>query len=376
MDHHIFLSYSRGDTAMMQRLRDDLRSNGFQVWTDENIEPGSPSWKMDIEKAIHGAGCLVIILSPDAVESKWVRAEIDFAELLQKPMYALLVRGEEINAVPFGLTTHQWIDMRAPHQYTSAYQMLIGAISNRFTLLVTGSARDSVVKSTPITGRRLPLRLAVAVVTLLILIGVAGLWSMNNLASMFAKATLPSESSSGEWVIQRASNISMAVPPDWILGMSGTPTSEALSVMYNVIDETASSLEAAAALKAAFPTEAYKLVFGNLVIYRIGAITEQDLPIAVSLDVIRLWARTLLEGIGVTIVEDSILTLPAGDVLRLRSHAQTRSGPGEAVSYFLVLERKLYTTYFLIGLTDTVNQDVDAIIGEVDAIMQTFKIES
>lgn len=40
----IFLSYSHIDTKMMRRLRNDLRSIGLIVWTDEKIEPGTPHW--------------------------------------------------------------------------------------------------------------------------------------------------------------------------------------------------------------------------------------------------------------------------------------------------------------------------------------------
>ncbi len=33
--HDVFLSYSRKDSAIMERLRNFLRSEGLLVWTDE-----------------------------------------------------------------------------------------------------------------------------------------------------------------------------------------------------------------------------------------------------------------------------------------------------------------------------------------------------
>src|SRR5262249_9184032 len=96
MQHHVFLSYPREDTAMMERIRDDLRSKGLTVWTDENLKPGTSSWKDAIEKAIENAGCVVVILSPDAKQSEWVKKEIDYAvEVCDLRIFPVLVRGDK-----------------------------------------------------------------------------------------------------------------------------------------------------------------------------------------------------------------------------------------------------------------------------------------
>lgn len=131
MAHNIFLSYSRKDLDVMRRLRDDLIAAGFTVWTDEGIEPGTPSWKNEIERAIRESDCQVIIFSPDANNSRWVRAEIDFADTLQKPMFPVLARGDQTTSVPLGFSTYQWIDIRKPADYESGFRMLADAISNR-----------------------------------------------------------------------------------------------------------------------------------------------------------------------------------------------------------------------------------------------------
>jgi hypothetical protein len=107
MRHHIFLSYSRKDTAVMQQLRHDLNMAGLSIWTDEGIEPGTSSWKRAIESAILDAGCLVAILSPDASQSQWVRAELDFAELQGISIFPILARGEERTSIPFGFAASQ-----------------------------------------------------------------------------------------------------------------------------------------------------------------------------------------------------------------------------------------------------------------------------
>jgi hypothetical protein len=69
---HIFLSYSRRDIQTMRRLRDDLKAEGLQVWSDERLEPGTDEWKKAIEEAIKDAAGVAVIMSPEGKNSKWV----------------------------------------------------------------------------------------------------------------------------------------------------------------------------------------------------------------------------------------------------------------------------------------------------------------
>jgi pSer/pThr/pTyr-binding forkhead associated (FHA) protein len=108
----IFLSYSRKDRETMLRIRTDLRISNISVWTDENLTPGTPLWRQAIENAIESAGCIVIILSPDAKQSPWVQREIDYASTQNKPIIPLLVRGDERTAIPLTLISAQWADLR------------------------------------------------------------------------------------------------------------------------------------------------------------------------------------------------------------------------------------------------------------------------
>ena len=65
----LFLSYSRADSDTMGRVREALTGEGLSVWTDENLTPGTPSWKQAIERAIEDAGCQnglqLILLMPE-----------------------------------------------------------------------------------------------------------------------------------------------------------------------------------------------------------------------------------------------------------------------------------------------------------------------
>ena len=124
--HHVFLSYSRTDTLIMQRVRNDMQSQGLRVWTDEQLQPGTPAWTEGIQTAIENTGCLVALLSPDAKQSEWVNQEIEYAKVHQIPIFSVIVRGDSRNAVPINLIRSQFTDVRK--NYESEVIKLISAI--------------------------------------------------------------------------------------------------------------------------------------------------------------------------------------------------------------------------------------------------------
>lgn len=122
----VFLSYSRKDTNMMQRVRDDLLAAGIDVWTDEGIEPGTPLWKDAIEKAIEQAIILIVLLSPDSKQSLWVKRELEYAGVQGVKIIPLLVRGDESTAIPFGLIGSQYVNISA--DYANGIQRVIDTV--------------------------------------------------------------------------------------------------------------------------------------------------------------------------------------------------------------------------------------------------------
>jgi len=108
----VFISYARADKQVMNRIKKSLETSGLATWIDEHLKPGTPSWRRAIQEAIERVDCMVVILSPNAKASKWVEAELDYAETQEKPIYPILASGNRRNAVPFGLTVSQWVDIR------------------------------------------------------------------------------------------------------------------------------------------------------------------------------------------------------------------------------------------------------------------------
>jgi TolB-like protein/Flp pilus assembly protein TadD len=70
----VFLSYKREDVAKARKLVEALRSNGLEVWWDQDISPGAP-WEATIEQELARAKVVVVCWSPASVDSENVRSE-------------------------------------------------------------------------------------------------------------------------------------------------------------------------------------------------------------------------------------------------------------------------------------------------------------
>jgi hypothetical protein len=89
---HVFVSYSHHDHAYVAQLSQYLRTYGFQLLTDEGIEPGD-QWAHTIEDHVRTCAAFIPVMSINSRKADWVRREILFAQDLQKPILPLLLSG-------------------------------------------------------------------------------------------------------------------------------------------------------------------------------------------------------------------------------------------------------------------------------------------
>jgi hypothetical protein len=136
--HDVFLSYSRKDTEFMQRARDVMRIAKLNVWTDENLQPGTPAWHAAIGDAIESSQSIVVLLSPDAKISKWVSKEISHADIHGLRIFPILVRGDDKTSIPFHLNDVQHVDARS--DFVAGMQLLLSALND---YLAIKQERDS-----------------------------------------------------------------------------------------------------------------------------------------------------------------------------------------------------------------------------------------
>jgi hypothetical protein len=86
----LFISYSHHDQVFVKKLASHLAEQGNIVWWDYSIR-GGQEWDREIEKAINECHHFLVVLTPHAVDSKWVRQEILFAGNKGKNIIPLLL---------------------------------------------------------------------------------------------------------------------------------------------------------------------------------------------------------------------------------------------------------------------------------------------
>jgi len=91
---HIFISYSHKDSEYAHRLADSLQSQGFDVWIDARLDYGS-HWPVELQKQLDSCDAFILIMSPHSYNSEWVQSELQRAKRKLKPIFPLLLDGDE-----------------------------------------------------------------------------------------------------------------------------------------------------------------------------------------------------------------------------------------------------------------------------------------
>ncbi len=87
----IFISYHRSDGEFARRVREHLVARGVKTWMDQNDIPVGAYWPDEIDKGLAASDTVVGILSPDAVGSRNVKNEWDWAIQNDKRLLLLQV---------------------------------------------------------------------------------------------------------------------------------------------------------------------------------------------------------------------------------------------------------------------------------------------
>jgi adenylate cyclase len=85
----VFVSYARPDEGQAVRVADALRAAGYDVWRDDEL-PAHRAYSDVIEERLKEAEAVVVLWSPEAAKSQWVRAEADAARSADKLVQATL----------------------------------------------------------------------------------------------------------------------------------------------------------------------------------------------------------------------------------------------------------------------------------------------
>jgi hypothetical protein len=125
-DAKIFISYRATDGALIaNQLHANLTSLGYRTYLDEArdidgetaILPGSPV-QVEIDKALADANLVLLLDTPDAPASRWIKHEVDTADGLLLPILPICFRnaGDPRHGPRFPslLALQRWVELPTP----------------------------------------------------------------------------------------------------------------------------------------------------------------------------------------------------------------------------------------------------------------------
>lgn len=105
----IFVSYSRKDVLFASQLAIALSEVGADVWIDIEDIPAGMKWSTAVQEGLDTADAMLVILSPDSMESKNVEDEWQYFKDHGKPVIPLWWRSAKVH---FQLHRLQYIDFQ------------------------------------------------------------------------------------------------------------------------------------------------------------------------------------------------------------------------------------------------------------------------
>ena len=127
----VFICYSRKDKAFVDRLTADLKQQGVVTWRDVDDIPTQAQvnmnrWQETVEDALEKSSAMLVVLSPDSLESSEVQAEWNEFSSSKRPIYPVIVRPCK---VPFRMKIYQVWDLT--EDYKKQIQLLAAALGRQ-----------------------------------------------------------------------------------------------------------------------------------------------------------------------------------------------------------------------------------------------------
>jgi len=111
--YRVFLSYASGDKDVAQKIVNKLRQGGVQVFYSYELKWGDSLFDA-IQNAISASDYLIVLLSPNSVNSVWVQNELNWAlarELTTRDITLLPIVIADCE-IPAALASRKYLDLR------------------------------------------------------------------------------------------------------------------------------------------------------------------------------------------------------------------------------------------------------------------------
>ena len=109
---HIFISYSRKDIDLAQKIVDSLAANNLDTWIDWKSIPKGEDWEQEIYRGVEEADAFLFLLSPDSVISEMCNKEIAHAVKNGKRILPIVIRDTDRKIIQPEINKRNWIFCR------------------------------------------------------------------------------------------------------------------------------------------------------------------------------------------------------------------------------------------------------------------------
>jgi len=142
----VFISYSRRDAEMVDKITKVLESAGIDVWIDRSDISGGSVWRESIVNGIEQCNVFILALSPASVSSDNVRKELDIAEGFKKKILPVQLLPTSIpNIFKYQLGGLQIIDLS--NNFNIGVNQIINVVTGQQATIETpNNKKPSVIK--------------------------------------------------------------------------------------------------------------------------------------------------------------------------------------------------------------------------------------
>lgn len=130
----VFLSYTHNDSFLARKITSALVKNGLDVWNAEmEIFPGD-NWAEKVSDALKDSDAMVVLITPESLESKVVQREIEYAlgdKSYNKRLIPVLVGSEKslsAESIPWILRRLQLIRLPQSEQTEEGINQITEAL--------------------------------------------------------------------------------------------------------------------------------------------------------------------------------------------------------------------------------------------------------
>jgi hypothetical protein len=113
LPNEVFLSHSDQDREFATSIIEMLRRRGIPVWYSRTNILGAQQWHDEIGAALQRCDWFAVILSPNSVESQWVKRELLYAlqqSRFENKIIPILYQPCDYNRLSWTLSIFQTID--------------------------------------------------------------------------------------------------------------------------------------------------------------------------------------------------------------------------------------------------------------------------